>query len=383
MPSTRSNANHGLGTQPVIAVISVDASFNLKHEDHKSVAREKASDILDACKLAATAKLHDGADFQSVVAEMSECMSGSVVKEFVSLADEVSFQSQVRKSMAGYYENFTCADYDLPTSPSQVNQTWFDRRTRLSHPVQVLLDQPASKVHLVDNFISDEQCAAMENAAKNRLAQAFVADGGGGFEISKARKAMQAGIHVNWAAEASGDPIATISRKVYDYVNHATGLNIDEKGQEDLMSIQYFGRGENDTDPDHYKPHCDGECTGDPHKHGNRVATIVMYCEVPTKGGATNFRNAGLHVRPKRGRAVFFSYMNPETHIMDQGFTEHSGCPVIEGEKKIVTQWVRYGVTAEVPWSRYDSCKFCALRCFNCVVRSRSYSAFLDRKWVC
>lgn len=36
--------------------------------------------------------------------------------------------------------------------------------------------------------------------------------------------------------------------------------------------------------------------------------------------------------------AIFFSYIDPKTLIMDTGFTEHSGCPVFEGEKKIVTQ---------------------------------------------
>lgn len=40
---------------------------------------------------------------------------------------------------------------------------------------------------------------------------------------------------------------------------------------------------------------------------------------------------------------------------MDNGFTEHSGCPVVEGEKKIVTQWVRYGVDKEHPWNSFNT----------------------------
>jgi hypothetical protein len=53
--------------------------------------------------------------------------------------------------------------------------------------------------------------------------------------------------------------------------------------------------------------------------------------------------------------AIFFSYIDPETMIMDTGFTEHSGCPVFEGEKKIVTQWVRYGVSAEDRWDSFNT----------------------------
>jgi hypothetical protein len=85
------------------------------------------------------------------------------------------------------------------------------------------------------------------------------------------------------------------------------------------------------------------------------MATMVMYCTIPKEGGATNFRNAGVHVQPEVGNAVFFSYINPLTKIMDNGFTEHSGCPVFEGEKKIVTQWIRYGVDNDNPWDSYNT----------------------------
>ena len=97
---------------------------------------------------------------------------------------------------------------------------------------------------------------------------------------------------------------------------------------------QYEGRGEDD---------------------GGRMATVVVYCDIPEKGGATNFRNSGLHVVPERGSATFFSYIDPDTMKMDNGFTEHSGCPVIEGEKKIVTQWVRLGVDDENPWHSFNT----------------------------
>ena len=94
----------------------------------------------------------------------------------------------------------------------------------------------------------------MEEAAAPILHKATVADGKGGSEFSESRKAMQAGIKVPWDKEKEGHPIATLSRRVYDYVNHVLDLNIQHNGQEDLMSIQYEGRGENDTEPDRYMP---------------------------------------------------------------------------------------------------------------------------------
>merc|ERR1712194_8920 len=195
----------------------------------------------------------------------------------------------------------------------------------------------------------------MSEAARTKLHKATVADGKGGSEYSEHRKAMQAGIEVNWEKEESGDKIAILSRRVYDFTNHILDLDIEENGQEDLMSIQYFGRGLNDTAPDRYTPHCDGDCTGVPHKSGTRMATMVMYCTIPEVGGHTNFRNAGVHVQPEAGSAIFFSYIDPDKRVTDTGFTEHSWCPVIEGEKKIVTQWIRLGVDKTTPWDAFDT----------------------------
>ncbi len=39
---------------------------------------------------------------------------------------------------------------------------------------------------------------------------------------------------------------------------------------------------------------------------------------------------------------------------MDTGYTEHSGCPVLEGEKWITTVWMRDGVSESEPSTKYD-----------------------------
>lgn len=127
------------------------------------------------------------------------------------------------------------------------------------------------------------------------------------------------------------------------------------EGQEDLMSIQYFGNGTNDPTPDRYMPHCDGDCDGLPHKMGGRVATMVMYCDVPIRGGGTNFQQANVFVKPTKGAAAFFAYMDPITKHKENGFTTHSGCPVYEGTKRIAVQWMRIGVDEENPWDSFDT----------------------------
>jgi hypothetical protein len=89
----------------------------------------------------------------------------------------------------------------------------------------------------------------------------------------------------------------------------------------------------------------------------NNLLLVLLCSSIPEYGGHTNFRNAGVHIKPQPGYAIFFSYINPTTNGTDNGFTEHSGCPVYEGEKKIVTQWIRYGVDAENPWDSFNTCE--------------------------
>jgi hypothetical protein len=334
--------------------IFIDGDFNIKHQDNKSLARESAQDLLDDCEASVMVKV-EGGEITAVeaVKSIKDCVTDGVAAEMEKAQEEIGFQTQIRTKMAESLENYTCADYDLGSSEPDSEEGWeYDGEY---YDVDVHINRPASKIHVVHDFITEDECAAMEEAAKPILHKATVADGKGGSELSKSRKAMQAGIKIPWRLEEEGNLLASLSRRVYDYTNHVLDMDIDEHGQEDLMSIQYEGRGENDEEPDRYMPHCDGDCNGMPFKTGNRMATMVIYCTVPTKGGATNFRNSGLHIVPKAGSATFFSYIDPVTMVMDNSFTEHSGCPVVEGEKKIVTQWVRYGVDKENPWDSFNT----------------------------
>ena len=75
----------------------------------------------------------------------------------------------------------------------------------------------------------------------------------------------------------------------------------------------------------------------------------------PQLGGATNFMNAGIHIKPTKYAATFFSYIDPITINVDDGLIQHLGCPVGEGTKRIVTQWIRLGVDEENSWDSFDT----------------------------
>lgn len=75
---------------------------------------------------------------------------------------------------------------------------------------------------------------------------------------------------------------------------------------------------------------------------------------MPKRGGATTFSRAGVYIKPKLGTALFFSYLGDDGR-MDRGLTDHSGCPVLEGEKWLATMWFRKGVTKDMPSYLFDA----------------------------
>jgi len=295
---------------------------------------------------------------QNIHDELHDCVTVGLAPRIKASNDEVEFERALRLEASNIAENFTCVNTDLESSPDVFTEEWKSDKDGVTRTVHKKLERPASRIHVVAGFASPEECKAIEIEAENDLHQASTADGKGGSKISASRKAMQAGIKPKFLP--NGDPkdnndIAILSSRVYEYANHALGMNLSHHGQEPLMSIQYFGRGRHDIEPDRYTPHCDGRCNGEEHIFGGRMATMVIYCTIPSQGGFTNFQNANVHVRPNSGDAVYFSYINPLTNMTDNGLTQHSGCPVYEGEKKIITQWVRYGVSAETPHNAFNT----------------------------
>jgi hypothetical protein len=217
----------------------------------------KAEDWSGTCQTRARETIEEASKSQEATMEwiqtLAKCVSDDLTDVLVQFNKDISFEARSRLTIAHTLENYTCADPNAPMSPDLSSHFWYhtDGETRLVH---VKHNRPSSQIHVIENFIHTDECNAMEAAARKHLHQATVADGKGGSRLSDHRKAMQAGIRVPWNEESKGNPIARLSRRVYDYTNNVLGLNIDEHGQEDLMSIQYFGRGRTDEHPDRYMP---------------------------------------------------------------------------------------------------------------------------------
>ena len=174
----------------------IHEGVKVEHTDSKTIAAKSATVLLDDCKSSAKAQLAQNPESASSILEsLSECVQKGIADEIEKANEEIAFQAEVRKDMAALVENYTCADETMNTIESKRMQYWEGRK------VDVMIDRPASRIHTIQNFLTEEECKAVEAAAAPILHDATVADGSGGSKMSDSRKAKQAGIKVHWEKE--------------------------------------------------------------------------------------------------------------------------------------------------------------------------------------
>lgn len=74
---------------------------------------------------------------------------------------------------------------------------------------------------------------------------------------------------------------------------------------------------------------------------GERKYTVLLYLSAPEEGGGTDFRNLQRRIVPSVGLLCIWDNLNENNGCNHQ--LEHSGMPVIRGEKKTLVSWIRLG----------------------------------------
>mmetsp|Transcript_18122 Transcript_18122/g.18873 ORF Transcript_18122/g.18873 Transcript_18122/m.18873 type:complete len:432 (+) Transcript_18122:44-1339(+) len=291
-------------------------------------------------------------EFQGIVEKStSKCSSYSGEKLTKCLANDLYRSTykerkknidiaQYRDLMSARLRNYTCADPTMNTT-TPISSKTVNIMNKQYH-MDTYLDMDSAKIWSVSNFITPDECSILMNYGVKHLRRATVAGEDGLGTISIHRRAQQA----SYTIKGESDPLANLYNRVFAHINTQTRYNLKTPGQEGFTIIQY-------NVDDEYTPHCDGSCDGEKHMSKGRIATAVMYCKIPEIGGGTSFTKADVFVNPVPGMATFFTYRGSDG-FMDVGFTEHSGCPVLKGEKWITTLWMRDGVDAEHGWEKYD-----------------------------
>jgi prolyl 4-hydroxylase len=192
--------------------------------------------------------------------------------------------------------------------------------------VRVLSKMTMPRIVVFGGLLSDEECDELVELARDRLTRSqTVKTDTGGSEVHEARTSEGM-----FFRREENPLVARIEARI------AALLEWPLQNGEGLQVLHYQPGAQ-------YKPHYDyfdPTLQGTPailKRGGQRVATLVMYLNTPTRGGATTFPDAQVEVAPMKGNAVFFSYDRPHPSTK----TLHGGAPVIEGEKWVATKWLR------------------------------------------
>lgn len=94
-----------------------------------------------------------------------------------------------------------------------------------------------------------------------------------------------------------------------------------------------------------FAPHCDFQDPATPAlqqevaRHGQRVATVLVYLNDDYAGGETDFPKIGLRFKGARGDALLFPSVRADGSLNYD--TLHAGLPPASGVKWVLSQWIR------------------------------------------
>ena len=228
---------------------------------------------------------------------------------------------QLGKPVPGEAPGPSLPEPAVQDSPAQVRAA--DRDVA----IVMLMKHP--RVVVFGGLLSHEECDALMAEAAPRLARSETVENvSGGSEVNASRTSD------GMFFERGQSPLITrIEQRV------AALLNWPLENGEGLQILRYRPGAEYKPHHDYFDPVHSGSATI-LKRGGQRVGTLVMYLNTPTRGGGTTFPEVGLEVAPVKGNAVFFSYDKP--HVSTR--TLHGGAPVLEGEKWVATKWLREGI---------------------------------------
>jgi prolyl 4-hydroxylase len=194
--------------------------------------------------------------------------------------------------------------------------------------VEMLFVVESPRVVLFGNLLSHDECDSLVGLSRDKLQRSSVVNAStGAYDFHPHRTSSG-----TYFTRGENELLQRIERRIADLVD----CPIDQG--EPIQVLHYEPGGE-------YKPHYDYFDPAHPGNNevlaqgGQRIATLIMYLNDVTRGGATVFPEIGLDVLPRKGHAVYFAYCD-EGGALDVR-TLHGGSPVGSGEKWIATKWFR------------------------------------------
>ena len=173
---------------------------------------------------------------------------------------------------------------------------------------------------LVADVMSQEECAALIELARPRLAPSTVVDPTTGQDtVAQYRNSVGMFFRLR-----ESDLVARLDRRISDFM----GLPVEHG--EGFQVLRYSPGGQTSPHFDFLVP-SNAANQASIARSGQRVSTLIIYLNDVESGGETVFPETGWSVIPRRGHGVHFEYANSLGQVDRR--TLHAGQPVFHGEK--------------------------------------------------
>lgn len=308
-------------------VFIVDENFVITVEDHKTRARRKAKEALEICKQSVE-------DDTSLTAEdkidqLTGCMEQQLALSMQETADEIQFQSDLRKRMGNSWSEYACRDaMNTTTTNSIVNATWTFQPTRgkkQTFKTKLLFESDFSKIQRVEQFVTDQECQALLKAA------------------TPAKNPTSLPLK----SKASSKVVGVFIEKIEQLASFVTGMSAKIE-KEPLLQVRLI---EPSTDKTTKQEDCSIELDGSTTCSGgtedaigptvrvllandtNVLVSVMVMCETPEVGGEIFFTKTGTTLLPQdiKGDAIVILHEVNEKREEDPFVDEFVICPVQEG----------------------------------------------------
>ena len=215
-------------------------------------------------------------------------------------------------------------EFDPNNDPAKLARIGAHVTKRLNaNPLVQQVEHPDAQLYVYQGFLSAKDCKTLiakidADAVPSTLYKGTEQQG---FRTSYS-------CHLNrWDAF-----IAKIEARMSDV------LGIDNEYAETMQGQRYQVGQEFKAHHDFFHP-SQSYWTQEGPRGGQRSWTAMILMNEPKEGGATEFPNLGLGVRPQAGMMLMCNNAQPDGSLNYK--TLHTGTPVTKGVKHIITKWYR------------------------------------------
>lgn len=179
------------------------------------------------------------------------------------------------------------------------------------------------------DLLTGQECQDLMALAREKLSHSCVVDPATGAFVPHAGRTSQGSY---FRRHNAPDLVA----KIQSRIAQLTGL--PQENFEDLQVLRYAEGEEYRPHFDYFDPSLPGSVS-QMRNGGQRLLTVICYLSPVDSGGGTSFPSLGLTCQPRQGAALVFASLDREGR--PNASSLHAGLPVVQGEKFIVTQWIR------------------------------------------